>query len=123
MLTSGVPMLNFNFSECEEVVHDDVIHAIPKGDSDKHGVSGCKCGTKEIRFGDTLFAVVHRAWDKRDLVEDLFFTESYESAHEIRKEYMATIKSLLQRGKVTTKQYWEKLLVFEDACQTIYQVN
>jgi hypothetical protein len=123
MLDPQIPTVDFEISNCEKVLHENVFHAIPKDDSKEHSITGCKCGFVEVKIGETVVAVVHKAWDKRDLLEMLYHVESPEEAHEIRKEYMEEIDNSFRKGKITGKERFNKWFLFEDTCETIFRSN
>lgn len=116
-------MLSFEFDGCTEILHEGVVHACPTGDSQPHSVEGCNCGYEELRLGDTVLAVLHRPWDKRDLVDALYEVDTPEEGHILREEFIETNKNLLREGKLDEKGYWEKWLVFESTYQEIFQTN
>jgi hypothetical protein len=119
----SAPVLNFDFSHCDEVVVDGVLHAIPKNDSAKHTPENCQCGYQEVKIGDTVIAVVHKSWDKRELIDTLYETDSVANANDLRKEYMEMSKKMLQEGKIDNQTYFNKWFLFEDTFETLFRAN
>lgn len=123
-LTPKIPVLNFDFSDCDvEVDEGGMIHAVPNGDIKKHSLKGCKCGPQEMKIGDAVIAIVHKAWDTRNLIESLFMAETPEEANAIRKEYMEESNALLKRGDIDKKTYFDKWFLFEDTFETLFRAN
>lgn len=116
-------MLSFNFDDCTEVDHEGVVHAIPIDDCADHDIPNCTCGAEELRFGGTLIAVVHKAWDRRDLVDRLFSVDTPKEAHELRKEYHKVNTALFHKGLLDKKGFFTKWAEFEDTFENIFRAN
>ena len=116
-------MLTFQFEDCEEIEHEGVVHAIPEKDSETHDIVNCRCNPEVLMLGDTVLAMMHQPFDRRDLIDSLFDVETMEEAHNVRLEYMKANKDLLRKGKMDKTSYWNKWRAFEGTFQDIFRTN
>ena len=115
--------IEFDPEAYRSVHHNDVKHFIPVHDVSHHNLPNCTCGADEIAINGVIEIVVHRAFDKRELLEEVQFTEDLLAGSFMRKEYMDTCDSLLSEGKISKPVHMMKRMLFEGQFQEKFRTN
>ncbi len=105
------------------VTHEEVKHFIPVGDCQHHNIPDCECGADEIAINGEIEIIVHRAFDKRELIEEVQYVDTVLEATQIRKEYMENCDRMFQEGKIDKKIYTFKRNAFDGSFQETFRTN
>lgn len=91
--------IEFDPASYHQHLDGDVRHVIPLNDVAYHSTENCPCGADSIEINGKQIAVLHRAFDKREFLEEIPLVE-YAEALEMRREFVSNAASLAKDGKI-----------------------